>query len=205
MARLDFQLNALSQLINRALALDPQAKNHLSVLSGQAIRLECSEPALNILIRINQNAQLQLSQNPIGQADTHLRGPLSAFIQLFSQQDKASAMMNSGLQLKGNSQPLVDLADSLEKIDIDWEYHLSQIIGELPAHLLGTISRRGRTWLDNNQPVFLRHLQEFIIEEANLCPHTDEVEQFINDVQAIKLRTERLEAKIKRLQQEKPL
>lgn len=195
------QLRALSLLINQALSLDNQSQQRLQVLSEQYLRLECTKPAIDVLVAIDSQGKIQLSEADETPVNAHLRGPLSSFMRIFADDDKASAMINSGLQLKGNSQLLLELAEILQSIDLDWEYHLAQIIGDLPAHLLGRISRQSTQWLSQTRPIFMRHLQEFVLEEAQLSPRRDELEQFIEQVQQLQLRSERLEAKIKRLQQ----
>lgn len=195
------QLRALSLLINQALSLDNQSQQRLQVLSEQYLRLECTKPAIDALVAIDSQGKIQLSEADETPVNAHLRGPLSSFMRIFADDDKASAMINSGLQLKGNSQLLLELAEILQSIDLDWEYHLAQIIGDLPAHLLGRISRQSTQWLSQTRPIFMRHLQEFVLEEAQLSPRRDELEQFIEQVQQLQLRSERLEAKIKRLQQ----
>lgn len=195
------QLQALSLLINQALSLDNQSRQRLLALSEQRLRLECTKPAIDVLIGIDSQGKIQLSDADETPVNAHLRGPLSSFMHLFTDDDKASAMINSGLQLKGNSQLLVELAEILQTIDLDWEYHLAQLIGDLPAHLLGRISRQSTQWLSRTRPIFLRHLQEFVLEEAQLSPRRDELEHYIEQVQQLQLRSERLEAKIHRLEQ----
>ena len=71
----------------------------------------------------------------------------------------------------------------------------------MPAHLLGRISRDTIGWLRSTQPVFLRHVQEFIQQEAQLAPSPLEMDYFVNEVMDLQERSERLEAKIRRLQQ----
>lgn len=197
------QLQTLSALINQTLALDHLACKRLSQLAGKRLRLQCTEPALDVIISVDNIGQIALLPADDQPVNTRLSGSLSAFMQLLASDDKASAMINSGLHLKGNSQLLLELGDILQQTDLDWEYHLSRMIGDLPAHLLGKISRHGQQWLGNSRPVFARHLQEFVREEARLTPHRDEIDQFITDVQQLALRTERLQARLQRLQQGK--
>lgn len=194
-------LQALSLLINQALSLDTQSRQRLLVLSEQRLRLECTEPDVDILLSIDKAGKIQLSDADELAVNAHLRGPLSSFMRIFADNDKASAMINSGLQLRGNSQLLLELAEILQSLDLDWEYHLAQLIGDLPAHLLGRMSRQSSQWFSRTRPVFLRHLQEFVLEEAQLSPRRDELERFIEAVQQLQLRSERLEAKIQRLKQ----
>lgn len=195
------QLTALAGLINQALALDNLSQQRLIQLANKKLRIECTDPVIRVDIAITDNGTIELYPSNNDAVNAHLSGPLSAFIQLLASDDKASAMINSGLQLKGNSQLLLELEAILHKTDLDWEYHLSRLVGDLPAHLIGRLGRHSQQWLGKTGPVFMRHLQEFVLEEAQLSPRRDEVEHFIDEVQKLKLRTERLEARLLRLQQ----
>ena len=200
------RLAALASVINRALALDPLASARLQTLSGQCLRIECSEPPLDIVIDITGNGiALRTAQAAAGEpVHAHLRGRLSDFVKLLGADDKAAAIINSDLHLHGNSQLLQQLADILQPIDLDWEYHLARLIGDLPAHLLGKLGRDSWHWLQQSRPVFARHLQEFVLEEAALSPGRAELDAFVDDVQALMLRSERLAARIARLRDSLP-
>lgn len=199
------QLNLLGSVINRALALDSQASRRVEQLSGKRLRITCLEPAIDVWITVaGQRVTLAPASNDTDSpVDCHLSGTLSAFIELLGAEDKAAAIINGDLQLRGNSQLLLDLYDSLQQTDLDWEYHLARLIGDVPAHLVGSISRDSWALLQQSRPAFARHLQEFLLEEGKLTPGRGEMEQFINGVQALSRRVERLQARIHRLQ--KPL
>ena len=192
-------LKSLSFLINQCLKFDQTSRQRLQSVANKRIAIECLEPKLAVLISVDSQAILTLSADLANDADVHLSGRFSAFVELLSSDDKASALINSGLSLKGNSQILLDLVESVQQLDIDWEYHAAQLLGDLPAHYLGKLGRYGQRFFAQSRPVFKRHLKEFLLEEAALIPAAHEIEQFIDAVQALKLRTERLEAKLARL------
>lgn len=195
-------LQALSGLLNRTLALDSIATQQLKKLARQSLHVECLEPSFELALLIDDKGAIQCkSIDPEHHYSTHIRGTLSAFLQLAQSDDKASAMMSSGLYLSGNSQLLQDLSDIFQSADIDIEWLLSNKIGDIPAHFIGQAGRKSQQWLSEKQPLFKRHLQEFVLEETQLVPRHEEIEAFIEQVQEIKQRSERLEVKIKRLQQ----
>lgn len=193
-------LQALSAVLNRTLALDTLSVQGLKALANQSLHFECTEPAFAVALFIDKEGKVQLETvDPYANYSTHIRGTLSAFLHLAQSDDKASAMMASGLYLSGNSLLLQELSEIFQAADIDIEWFLSHRIGDVPAHFIAQAGRKGQQWLSEKQPVFKRHLQEFVLEETQLVPRHEEIETFIEQVQAIKQRTERLEAKIKRL------
>ena len=200
MVAFDRQLKALELLVNQALKLDPATREQMLRLSGKSIGIECTEPALEIVILIHNDA-IELQAFSGQKATSHLTGNLAAFSELLTAEDKVAALINGNLRLQGDSQLLMELQKILQNLDLDWEFQLAKLIGDLPAHWLGKLSRDTLGWLKATQPVFMRHLQEFIVEEAQLSPTRQEIEQFINAVQDTVQSVERLEAKITRLKQ----
>ena len=195
-------LQAVSTLLNRALALDTVSVQRLKTLANQSLHIECTEPTFDIALFIDSEGEIQLETvDQYASYSTHIRGTLSAFLHLSQSEDKASAMMASGLYLSGNSLLLQELSEIFQAADIDIEWFLSHKIGDVPAHFIAEMGRKGQQWLSEKQPLFKRHLQEFVLEETQLVPRHEEIEAFINQVQTIKQRTERLEAKIRRLMQ----
>lgn len=194
-------LQAASVLINRALSADHISTLRLQQLAEQSIHIQCTEPAFELSLLIEKDGSLKLKtvDNLDAPATTLIRGNLSGFLHLLQSDDKASAMMASGLYLSGNSQLLQDLSQIFADADIDLEWLLANRIGDVPAHFIAKAGRQGQQWLNDKQPLFKRHLQEFVLEEVQLVPRHDEVELFIEQIQELKQRTERLEAKIKRL------
>lgn len=194
-------LQAASVLINRALSADHISTLRLQQLAVQSIHIQCTEPSFELTLLIEKDGSLKLKtvDNLDSPATTLIRGNLSGFLHLLQSDDKASAMMASGLYLSGNSQLLQDLSQIFADADIDLEWLLANRIGDVPAHFIAKAGRQGQQWLNDKQPLFKRHLQEFVLEEVQLVPRHDEVELFIEQIQELKQRTERLEAKIKRL------
>lgn len=194
------QLNLLASVINRALQLDSQAGQRMQQLSGKRLRLTCTEPAMDVLIAIDgASIALTPGDSKADAVDCHLTGSLSAFIDLLGADDKAAAIINGDLTLQGNSQLLLDLYDTLQQTDLDWEYHLARLIGDIPAHFIGSLGRDSWSWLQQSRPVFTRHLQEFLLEEVQLSPSQSEMDSFVEGVQDLALQVDRLAARIRRL------
>jgi ubiquinone biosynthesis protein UbiJ len=190
------QLIVLQGLINQAIRIDSSAEKRLHALDGKTLRLQCNEPAMDICITIEQ---AQICLEPGSQRDkvsTHIQGELGAYLNLLSAEDKTSALINSNLRLSGDSQLLVDLQQALMHLELDWEYHLAQLVGDIPAHHLGQLSRKGLNFLKNSQPIFKRHLQEFILEEAKLAVTIDEFDHFVKSIQHTEQQLERIGARL---------
>ena len=201
------QLQIIQGLINKALKLDPLAQQRLQALDKKSLRLQCNDPAIDIVILIENEGITLLGNEAFlhkrgeekQKLSCHLHGDLSAFSKLLAAEDKAAALINSELRLQGDSALLMELEQILSHIELDWEFHLAKLIGDMPAHFIGQRSRKTWQFLRDTQPVFMRHLQEYILEEAQLSPNQLEMQQFIDNVQSADEATERLQARVQRL------
>ena len=204
------QLNVIQVLVNNALKLDPLSQPRLQALAGKSLRIECHEPSLDIIIKVENQSILFITSESFLQSEDadskkiscHLSGDLSAYSKLLSAEDKAAALINSDLRLQGDSSLLIELDNILSHVELDWEYHLAKLIGDMPAHFIGQKSRQSWQFLRATQPVFMRHLQEYVLEEAQLCPNKIEMEEFIASVQSVSEDADRLQARIQRLQKQ---
>ena len=131
-----------------------------------------------------------------------LSGPIAAYLQLLASEDKGAALINSDVAFSGNSQSLVDLQSALAELELDWESQLAPVIGDIPSHLLGKGVRHALKFGQRAASSFGRHLEEYLHEEARLLPCREEVEDFFDDIAQLKERSDRLEARLQRLQQQ---
>jgi len=194
-------LAALERAINVALGMDSATRKRLQALDGNCFLLECTEPAIKVYVLVADDG-IRLPVIYEGKPNTHLIGPLSEFITLATAKDKPSALVNSGVRLQGDSTPLIRLADVLADIKLDWEGELAKLVGDVPAHLFGEASRQLLRFGKRTHDTFLRHLEEYLHEEARLLPTQLEVEDFISGVQKLSQDVERIDARIRRLQQQ---
>lgn len=194
-------LAAFERAINAALALDVATAQRLRELDQRCFLIECTEPGLKLYLLIDGH-RVRLPLVHEGKPASHLIGPLSEFITLATAQDKPSALVNSGVRLLGDSAPLIRLAEILEDIELDWEGELAKLVGDVPAHIAGEGARQLLRFGKRTHATFLRHLEEYLHEEARLLPTRLEVDEFIHDVQKLAQDVERAEARVKRLQQQ---
>jgi len=192
---------AFERAINAALAMDVATAKNLRALDQLCFLIECTEPKLKLYVLIDDN-RVRLPVIYDKKPATHLIGPLSEFISLATARDKPSALVNSGVRLLGDSAPLIQLAEILEDIELDWEGELAKMVGDVPAHIAGEGARQLFRFGKRARETFLRHLEEYLHEEARLLPTKLEVEDFIHDVQKLAQDVERIEARIKRVQQQ---
>ena len=136
-----------------------------------------------------------------GAVTTRVRGEASDFTELASSEDPTATLINGGLELEGESAPLIALQKILAGVDIDWEAPLVDTLGDVAGHQLAEVLRQGFSWGRQAANSLSRQLSEFIHEEARLTPPRLELEDFYGDVRELAQRVERLDSRIARLRQ----
>lgn len=185
--------------INKALQFDPATAAKLQALSPKVLALYFESPSLCVYLRFSNG--IELLSHFEGQPDASLKGPVSAFLNLASNQDKQAALMQSDIQIQGSSQLALSLADVIGQLEIDFEAMIAELTGPVAAHLIGKNLRSAVSWFKSTGNKLKQDSVEFVRDELQLAPHKLEGESSFADIQKIKMDTERLEARINRLKQ----
>jgi ubiquinone biosynthesis protein UbiJ len=191
-------LAALEQAVNRALALAPAGQAELSQLAGQVFALHCTAPALDVYLQPTGDG-VRLMGHYDGETTTSLRGEASDFAELATADDPAATLINGGLEVGGDSAPLLRLQQIVSRLDVDWEAPLVDTFGDVAGHQLAQTLRGAAGWGRQAGASLTRQLSEFIHEEARLAPPRLELEDFYQDVGKLSERVERLQSRAERL------
>jgi ubiquinone biosynthesis protein UbiJ len=193
-------LAALESGINHALEMDPATARALQQLDGKVFRLELVGTGADIFL-LPQQQGVTLRGFHDGPIDSHVIGTVPDFVELISAEDPASTLINGGIQLSGDSAPLLQLQSILHRLDLDWEGALARAIGDIPAHQVGRLVRGGVRWGKHAVDSMNRQLEEFLHEEARLLPPEAELQDFYADVSRLEVDVDRAEARLAKQQQ----
>lgn len=105
-----------------------------------------------------------------------------------------------GMQLSGDTELARQFSELLKAIDLDWEEHLAQRVGDVLAHQIGEGVRSLFSWGQSVGGSVTRDVAEYVREEAQQTPHPDEVAEFFDDVDDLRHAVERLEARLQNVQ-----
>ncbi|MFT4613454.1 MAG: ubiquinone biosynthesis protein UbiJ [Bacteroidia bacterium] len=191
-------LAALEAGVNRALALSPQSLAQLEALDDCVFALHCTAPELEVFLHPSAHG-VRLAGTHDGDVTTSVKGEASDFTELAASADPTATLINGGLELQGDSAPLIELQKVLVAVDIDWEAPLVSTLGDVVGHQLAQVLRHGFSWGQQASKSLTRQLHEFIHEEARLTPPRLELEDFYADVRELEQRVDRLASRAKRI------
>ena len=192
-------LAAVETTINKGLSLAPVAQRDLGDLAGTVIGIECTSPEVAITAIVESSGKLHLTHYCERAVDTKVRGSLEDFIGLAMAEDPAAALINGGLELVGNTAPLIAVQQIITTMDLDWEAPLVDTLGDVVGHQLAVMLRGLFRWGKASAGSFRRQLSEFILEEGRLTPPAAELDAFYEQIEQLGLRVDRLQGRLQKL------
>ena len=104
-------------------------------------------------------------------------------------------LFKQDLSISGDIDFGQDVRDLFGQIDIDWEEHLSHFTGDIIAHQLANLFTSTLKNVDEINTTFQQSLTEYLQEETKCLPCREELNDFFDDVDSMKLRVDRLQAR----------
>jgi ubiquinone biosynthesis protein UbiJ len=191
-------LTLLEEAINRVLRLDAETLRRLGEIEGKCIHLRLAGGDVDREFYVFPSATgLRLLAAHDAEPDVTLRGEVPVFARLAF---GGSGATHAGeLQIGGDIELGQRFQRVLREIDIDWEEHASRLVGDVLAHRLGHVARRARAWQAQTAHTLGMDVSEYLQEESRVLPTRREVEAFLNAVDVLRARAERLEQRVARL------
>lgn len=185
----------LELALNGVLALDSASRKRLEKLDGGTLGVYSTQPDAGLFIKV-QGKRLHLAAMHEGNVTASLRGPATALLGLLLRREPIESLHASKVELSGDTAFVQQLQALLRDLDIDWEYQLSKVIGDIPTqaaadsmHKVGAELRRAGARAREN-------VSEYLHEETAILPRADELEAFYSAIADLKLRAERLQARV---------
>jgi ubiquinone biosynthesis protein UbiJ len=189
---------ALEATLNRYLALDPDSLRGMAELDGRVIGLQWRGTGLALYFLPGPQG-VQVLGHYAGEPDTLLSGSPLALAELGLGGDRERAQFSGAVEIRGDTETGQRFQQVLEAMDIDWEEHLSHLVGDVAAHQAGRLARAGRQYLHNSADTLRQDLGEYLTEEAQLLPARIQVDNFLADIDRLRMDADRLEARVQRL------
>jgi ubiquinone biosynthesis protein UbiJ len=196
----DLTLEAFERAVNGLVELDPMARGHLAELHGRVLRIALDGTPITIDLVPGHDGYLKLLGEFEGEPDATLSGSPFDLLRASAPDQGVGELFAGHVRFGGDEGLAQRFSQTLAGLDIDWEEFLAQRIGDVPAHEIGRLGRRARSGAQRFRANARETLSDYLTEESRLLPHRFEVEAFLEDVDTLRDDTERLEARIARLE-----
>lgn len=183
--------DAVEFVLNRALALDPEAGPALAPLDGRWIRFDLQGPGIELWIgAVGDRFRVRAESD--GRADAVISGTPAALLALLVPDADAS-----GLRIEGDARVVQQFQAALRRLDPDIEQGLTELFGPLlgPQLYRGFVELTGfgRQALATGVDQAARWLRD----ESALLPSPAEWREFSAGVDRLREAVDRLERKVR--------
>ncbi len=188
--------------INRLIARDPHILRVLAAAAGgKTITVSCtSTPRWQISLSIHHDRIMLLSA-PQDHPDASVTGTRRALSRLLFSDDPAAALHDPDIELRGDVQLIQRLHRALTDLDINWQDLLGPVLGDIGTRAAANSWEHGRDTVMKAADALKRDITDFVQEEAALTPTRQQTQHFTEELDALRLRLDRLQARIEHLQQ----
>ncbi len=188
----------LETALNKYLALDPEAPDKLKAFDGKTLCIEINGLNKNLYLLINDN-KIAVVNNHDAEPDTIISGSPAALFKLGVHRDTAPLFFAGEVEIRGDTRLGRKFKSLLADMDIDWEEHLSSLIGDIAAHRVADAFNQFRKWRESAAANFADDVGEYLQEESRDVVSGAEMEVFYQQVDRLRDDTERLKARIEQL------
>ena len=193
-------LSAIETAINTWLKLDGESLEKLKPLEGKIIRFHIMGLELNLYFLPSVSGISVLGNYPDarngGVVDATIHGSPMALIRLSTTENSGETLLKSDVEIDGDMRIAEKFSAVLREVDIDWEEHLSKLVGDIVAHQAGQFTRGATHWFNETNDAMKMNTAEYISEEAKLSPADAEVKHYMDQVDDVRMGVDRLDARI---------
>ena len=188
---------ALESALNHALSLDPESRAKLATLDGRSVQLHLQGVDMALAITV-EGQRLKVGPAP-ERSDLRVAAtPGSLLAMLFRRHDESLAP--GKVDIAGDA----ELARRLEKLASgfapDFEEAFARSFGDVIGVPLAKAVREGLAHARETASHLSQDSAAWLRDETGIVVAPGEVERFLDDVDALRERSERLEARLARLE-----
>lgn len=193
-------LTMIEKALNRYIHLDPETTARLKTLSGKIVTIHMRGMGEPIQL-VFMPEKIAVKNDVLLKADTIVSGtPLTLLRMSLTSGDRKS-FFGKEVSIAGDLEVGQAVIDVFDELDIDWEEHLSQVTGDVPAHQMGRFVRSVKNSLQRFSDVLLRNINEYSHEEAQCFPTQEALKDFYADVDSIRMDVDRMTMRIRALKE----
>ncbi len=191
----------LETALNHALSLDADTRNDLATLDGRALRVDFRGTGLAMRMAVDGDRlrvgpafggdnQLSVSSTPgglLGMAAARLRG------------DGESGMPPGQVEIAGDAELARRLERLATRFEPDIDEAFARVFGDVIGFQIARAFRRGFAFARESTSALVRDSADYLVEESRDLIAKPEMEEFLDEVDELRERGDRLEARIKHL------
>lgn len=189
---------ALESALNHTLSLDPDTQQRLAGLNGRRVQLHLRGPEIALAIAV-EDARLKVGP-PDAESQLKVAAtPGSLLAMLFRRDDDGIAP--GQVEIAGDAELARRLEKLASKFAPDFEEAFARTFGDVMGVPLAKAVRNGLTHARETASHLTEDTADWLRDEVRVALAPGELEDFLDGVDGLRERSERLESRVQRLTQ----
>ncbi len=188
----------LQALVDRGVEGSPRARELLAQLDGRSMQVVARYTPWQLTLSA-ADGQLQLLRDSPGNADVRLTGTPMALLAM-TREGPAAVIRRGDATLSGDAEAGQRFQELAQLLRPDLEAGLARVIGDIPAYGVGSLLRKAMAYGRSSVETQAQNLGEYLTHERQLLVPRAQAAQFLEEVDALRESTDRLAARIARLE-----
>ena len=191
-------LERLQEIFNRNIADSNEAQRLCQQLDGRALSLDVKGTSLKFYLAVRKGS-IALDTRHEGTTDANLTATPVALLALAGS-GAERGLRGGAVHIEGDAEIAQNFRSLLTQVQPDFEEELSRVIGDVAAHQLANFARGFLDWGRRATESMAGNVAEYLQEEGRDVPTRVEVDEFLEAVDRLREDTDRLEARLGRLE-----
>lgn len=188
----------LEKALNHYLALDPESKRRLALLQSKIVTIQFLGTPVTLQLLFTEE-KIQMSWDHFSEADITIKGTPLNLLHMSFAPNQRPRFFAEDVQVEGNMELAQHVLAIFDELEIDWEEQLSHWMGDVSAHQIGRFARGIKALNQRVRHTLSRNVNEYVHEEVNLFPSPEMLQQFLHEVDELRMDVDRIEARFERL------
>lgn len=191
----------LETALNHALSLDAGTRSDMESMDGRAVRVDFRGTGLAMRIAVDGD---HLAIGPAFDGENHLRvsatpGSLLGMAAARLRGDGDAGLPPGQVEIAGDAELARRLERLATKFEPDIDEAFARVFGDVVGFQIARAFRRGFAFAHESATSLVRDTADYLVEESRDLIAKPEMEDFLDEVDALRERGDRLEARIQRL------
>lgn len=191
----------LERVLNHALSLDADTRNGLRSLDGRAVRIDLRGSGLAMRLAVDGE---RLVIGPAFEGSNHLRvsatpGSLVGLVAARMRGDGDGGLPPGQVEIAGDAELARRLERLATRFEPDIDEAFARVFGDVIGFQIARAFRRGLAFAKESASALIHDTADYLVEESRDLIAKAEMEQFLDEVDEMRERGDRLEARIERL------
>jgi ubiquinone biosynthesis protein UbiJ len=185
----------LEAVLNRALSLDEPTRAHLGALDGRRVGIELTGTPLALAIHVDQG-RLRVGPHWQATANLNVRGAPGSLLAFALRRSEESSLAPGKVDISGDAELARRVEKLLRGFRPDVEEAFAKTFGDIIGVPLARTLHAAFDWSRESAEALARDTADFLRDESRDLIAPAEMDQFLDDVDGLRDRVERLAARV---------